>query len=205
MAEAPPITMRMQAWVYFVTWIQYAANHITRKCYTNVKNVMIKLGLSKMVLGRMDAGFMFTYAFGAPLAGQLGDMYDPSMVLGGAFDRLPTSLRLCFAHGGGSFAFLLGRLENAYRHRDIARGKASRPPSAYVERFSCDSAVFDERSLRCLVDVMGVERVMLGSDYPFPLGEQRVGSLVRGAEFLSQADKDAILGGNAREFFNLSV
>ena len=74
--------MRMQAWVYFVTWIQYAANHITRKCYTNVKNVMIKLGLSKMVLGRMDAGFMFTYAFGAPLAGQLGDMYDPSMVLG---------------------------------------------------------------------------------------------------------------------------
>ena len=68
MADAPPITMRLQAWVYFVTWIQYAANHITRKCYTNVKNVMIKLGLSKMVLGRMDAGFMFTYAFGAPLA-----------------------------------------------------------------------------------------------------------------------------------------
>ena len=39
MAEAPPITVKMQAWVYFVTWIQYAANHITRKCYTNVKNV----------------------------------------------------------------------------------------------------------------------------------------------------------------------
>ena len=41
MAESPPITVKMQAWVYFVTWIQYAANHITRKCYTNVKNVMI--------------------------------------------------------------------------------------------------------------------------------------------------------------------
>ena len=39
MADAPPITVKMQAWVYFVTWIQYAANHITRKCYTNVKNV----------------------------------------------------------------------------------------------------------------------------------------------------------------------
>ena len=39
MAESPPITVKMQAWVYFVTWIQYAANHITRKCYTNVKNV----------------------------------------------------------------------------------------------------------------------------------------------------------------------
>ena len=54
-AEIPP-----QAWVYFVTWVQYAANHVTRKCYTNVKNVMISLGLSKEVLGRMDAGFMFT-------------------------------------------------------------------------------------------------------------------------------------------------
>lgn len=78
----PEITTKMQAWVYFLTWVQYAANHLTRKCYTNVKNIMISKGLSKMVLGRMDAGFMFTYAFGAPLAGQLGDMYNPSKVLG---------------------------------------------------------------------------------------------------------------------------
>ncbi|KAJ8600563.1 hypothetical protein CTAYLR_007933 [Chrysophaeum taylorii] len=79
---APEITTRMQSWVFFITWVQYAANHITRKCYTNVKNIMISKGLSKLVLGRMDAGFMFTYAFGAPLAGQLGDMYNPSKVLG---------------------------------------------------------------------------------------------------------------------------
>jgi aminocarboxymuconate-semialdehyde decarboxylase len=151
--------------------------------------------------------FMMKWTVGMPAETQLSIA---AMILGGGFDVLEREdpeerLKICFAHGGGSFSFLLGRLENAYLHRDIARGKASRPPSAYVERFSCDSAVFDERSLRCLVDVMGVERVMLGSDYPFPLGEQRVGSLVRGAEFLSQADKDAILGGNAREFFNLSV
>ena len=55
---------------------------MTRKCYTNVKNVMIAKGLSKTVLGRMDAGFMFTYAFGAPMAGQLGDTYNASKVLG---------------------------------------------------------------------------------------------------------------------------
>uniref|UniRef100_A0A7S3JXP8 Major facilitator superfamily (MFS) profile domain-containing protein n=1 Tax=Aureoumbra lagunensis TaxID=44058 RepID=A0A7S3JXP8_9STRA len=76
------ITLKMQAWVYLVTWVQYAMNHVTRKCYTNVKNIFISKGLSKMVLGRMDAGFMFTYAFGAPLAGQLGDMFNPSKVLG---------------------------------------------------------------------------------------------------------------------------
>ena len=75
MAMSGEITTKMQAWVYFLTWVQYAANHLTRKCYTNVKNIMIAKGLSKMVLGRMDAGFMFTYAFGAPLAGQLGDIY----------------------------------------------------------------------------------------------------------------------------------
>ena len=63
-------------WVYFVTWWAYAANHITRKCYTNVKNVMKAKGLEVDVIGRMDAGFMFTYAFGAPAAGQLGDRCD---------------------------------------------------------------------------------------------------------------------------------
>lgn len=55
--------------------------------------------------------------------------------LGGAFDRLPRSLKLCFAHGGGAFAFLLPRMENAYLHRDIARGKAQMPPSHYTDRF----------------------------------------------------------------------
>jgi sugar phosphate permease len=48
----------LQAWVYMVTWVQYAANHVTRKCYTNVKNVMIEKGLTKNIIGRMDAGFM---------------------------------------------------------------------------------------------------------------------------------------------------
>ena len=66
--------------------------------------------------------------------------------------------------------------------------------------------MFDERALRCLVDTMTPGRVMLGSDYPFPLGEQRIGSLVRGAgDWLSPADKEAILGGNAVKFFNLNV
>lgn len=146
--------------------------------------------------------FMLKWTVGMPAETQLSIA---AMILGGAFDRLDQKLKVCFAHGGGSFAFLLGRLENAYLHRDIARGVAEHPPSHYLDRFSCDSAVFDHRSLRCLVDVVGTERVMLGSDYPFPLGEQQVGSLVRSADFLDQAAKDAILGGNAREFFNLKV
>jgi aminocarboxymuconate-semialdehyde decarboxylase len=128
-----------------------------------------------------------------------------SLILGGAFDRLPKSLRLCFAHGGGSFAFLLGRLENAWRNRDVARGKSALPPSAYTERFYVDSAVFDARALRLLIEVMGEERVMLGSDYPFPLGEQRVGSLIRDMESLQAGARQKLLVDNARRFLGLAA
>lgn len=124
------------------------------------------------------------------------------MILGGAFDRLPRELRICFAHGGGSFAFLLGRLDNAWRRREIARGEASAPPSTYVDRFSVDSLVHDGRALRYLVDVMSPEAVMLGSDYPFPLGEEHPGRCVRACRF--DADVEArLLGANAVEFLGL--
>lgn len=66
-----------------------------------------------------------------------------------------------------------------------------------------DSAVFDARALRLLVEVMGEERVMLGSDYPFPLGELRVGKLVRDLQGLSAATRAKLLVGNARRFLGL--
>ncbi|GII75155.1 2-hydroxy-3-carboxy-6-oxo-7-methylocta-2,4-dienoa te decarboxylase [Sphaerisporangium rufum] len=125
------------------------------------------------------------------------------LILSGAFERLPRSLRLCFCHGGGSFPYLLGRADNAWRNRDIVRADSPVPPSEYVSRFYVDSAVFDPRALRLLVDVMGVERVMLGTDYPFPLGELSPGATVRECAELTDAARSRILGGNAREFFGL--
>ena len=76
-------------------------------------------------------------------------------------------------------------------------------PSSYARRFHVDSAVFDPQALRLLTDVMGPDRVMLGSDYPFPLGEQRIGNLIRDAEFLSKDDRNRLLRGNAEAFFSL--
>jgi aminocarboxymuconate-semialdehyde decarboxylase len=143
--------------------------------------------------------YMMPWTVGMPAETQLGIV---AMILGGAFDKLPQSLRICFAHGGGSFAFLLGRLENAWRHHPVAHGVCELPPSQYLNRFYVDSAVFDERALQFLVGTMGAERVMLGSDYPFPLGEHRVGTLIR-ASRLSAPAKDRLLGGNAEEFFGL--
>ncbi|MFZ8909659.1 MAG: amidohydrolase family protein [Candidatus Nanopelagicales bacterium] len=127
-----------------------------------------------------------------------------SMILGGVFDRVDERLRICFAHGGGSFPYWLGRLDNAWHQRPDLVGVSARPPADYLHRFSVDSVVFDERALRLLVDTMGADHVMLGSDYPYPLGERPAGAVVRGATFLSEDDRARILGGNAESFLNLT-
>jgi aminocarboxymuconate-semialdehyde decarboxylase len=145
--------------------------------------------------------YMMPWTVGMPAETQLGIV---AMILGGAFDKLPAKLRICFAHGGGSFAFLIGRLENAWQHHPVAHGECNLPPSQYLNRFSVDSAVFDDRALQFLVGTIGAERVMLGSDYPFPLGEHRVGSLIR-ASSLTAGEKSRLLGENASAFFARSV
>ena len=143
--------------------------------------------------------YMMPWTVGMPAETQLGIV---AMILGGAFDKLPANLKICFAHGGGSFAFLLGRMENAWKHHPAARGICELPPSQYVRRFSVDSAVFDARALQFLIETMGTERVMLGSDYPFPLGEHGIGSLIRSSRQTAAA-KARLLGGNAVEFLGL--
>ena len=124
-----------------------------------------------------------------------------ALILGGAFDQLPESLRICVAHGGGSFPFWLGRADNAWHRRgDLVRGRSTHPPSRYVNRFFVDTVVFDPAALRLLVDTMGVDRVVLGSDYPYPLGERPVGQVVRKAEFLTERQRDLLLSENALRF-----
>jgi aminocarboxymuconate-semialdehyde decarboxylase len=140
--------------------------------------------------------YMMPWTVGMPAETQLGIV---AMILGGAFDKLPANLRICFAHGGGSFAFLLGRLQNAWQHHPAARGNCQLAPSQYLNRFYVDSAVFDERALQFLVEKMSAERVMLGSDYPFPLGEHPIGSLIRSSHLMPAA-KARLLGENAAEF-----
>jgi aminocarboxymuconate-semialdehyde decarboxylase len=149
---------------------------------------------------RMAGRYMLPWLVGMAAETQLSIL---SLMLSGAFEHLPVNLRICFCHGGGSFAYLLGRAENAWHQRDLVRKDSPRPPSAYLDRFHVDSAVFDPRALRLLVDVMGPDHVMLGTDYPFPLGEQNPGSVIRGSD-LTPAEQAALLGGTARRFFNLA-
>ncbi|MDG1708302.1 MAG: amidohydrolase family protein, partial [Emcibacteraceae bacterium] len=144
--------------------------------------------------------YMLQWLVAMPAETQLSIL---SLVLSGAFERLPKSLKLCFAHGGGSFAYLMGRVDNAWRERDIVRKDCPNLPSSYMDRFYVDSAVFSEDALDLLVKCSGTERVMFGTDYPFPLGEIDMGALVRNHSNLSDEQKASILGSNASNFFDI--
>jgi aminocarboxymuconate-semialdehyde decarboxylase len=123
-----------------------------------------------------------------------------AMILGGVFDAVGPQLRICFAHGGGSFPFWVGRMDNAWHARRDIVGVSELPPSAYLDRFYVDSAVFDERALRLLVDTLGADRVLLGSDYPYPFGERPAGGLVRRSTLLDDAARSKVLCTNAAAY-----
>ncbi len=152
-----------------------------------------------MMAAQRMPNYMTPWTVGMPAETQLALV---ALIVSGALDRLPASLRICFAHGGGSFAFLLGRLQNAWEQQPLARGAAQFPPNHYLNRFYVDSAVFDERTLQFLVEIMGQDRVLLGSDFPFPLGEERVGTLIRGSRLTLDA-KAKLLGANAQTWLDL--
>jgi len=126
-----------------------------------------------------------------------------SLHFGGVLDRLPT-LKLALAHGGGSYPFTLGRLQHGFEVRpDLCAHKTNTTPKDSMNRFVIDSLVHDENTLRYLIEHVGVERIALGSDYPFPLGESVPGGLIRSLTDISSESRDRMLGGTAMEFLGL--
>ena len=121
-----------------------------------------------------------------------------SLIFGGVFDRFP-QLRVAIAHGGGSFPFTLGRIEHGHRSRpDLVAKDNPNSPRDYLKRFFVDSLVHDTQALLYLVDLFGEDQIVLGSDYPFPLGEDRPGQLVEAS--LPEKARDQILYRNALRF-----
>jgi aminocarboxymuconate-semialdehyde decarboxylase len=101
-----------------------------------------------------------------------------SMIFGGVLERLP-NLRVAFAHGGGSFPGTIGRIEHGFHVRpDLVAKDNPISPLAYLGRFWVDSLVHDLATLDTIVKLFGADKVCLGSDYPFPLGELVPGSLI---------------------------
>jgi aminocarboxymuconate-semialdehyde decarboxylase len=127
-----------------------------------------------------------------------------SLLFGGVFERLPR-LRFCFAHGGGAFPSTIGRIEHGFRVRpDLCAVCNDKSPRSYLGKFYVDSLVHDEDALRSLLKLVGADRIALGSDYPFPLGEEEPGQLIESLQDLSPAVKDRLLAGTALEFLGLA-
>jgi aminocarboxymuconate-semialdehyde decarboxylase len=122
-----------------------------------------------------------------------------SVIFGGVLERLPR-LRIAFAHGGGSFPGTFGRIEHGFHARpDLVAVDNPHPPSAYLKRIYVDSLVHEARALRLVLDLFGSERVALGTDYPFPLGEGRPGALIDSLK-LEAPVRDRLRFGTALEW-----
>ncbi len=125
------------------------------------------------------------------------------LAMGGVLDRLP-DLRIGLAHGGGAFPFTIGRIAHGHAVRpDLCAVDCETSPRDFLDRFVYDSLVHDADALRHLLRLVGADRVALGSDYPFPLGEHRPGELVRSMSDLDATTRDRVLGGTAMEFLGV--
>ncbi len=128
-----------------------------------------------------------------------------SLIFSDTMQKFP-KLRLAFAHGGGAFPFTLGRIERGYNVRpDLCAPHTSVPPREQIRSIYLDTLVHDANALRYLIDLFSPERLALGSDYPFPLGEAEAGSLIESMDDLTDEVKHRLLAGTALEFLNLAA
>jgi aminocarboxymuconate-semialdehyde decarboxylase len=122
------------------------------------------------------------------------------LICGGVLERLP-KLRLCFAHAGGAFPYVLGRLDRAFHVRPEARQRITQPPSAWARSLYVDSQSLDAASLRFALEKHGADHVVMGSDYPFGLGEPDPVGFVQGAGVGADA-ASAIMDANVQAFMH---
>jgi aminocarboxymuconate-semialdehyde decarboxylase len=124
------------------------------------------------------------------------------LIFGGVFERFP-GLRVILAHGGGYFPYQLGRLDHGYAARQEARERIPRRPSEYLGSIYCDSLTHNDLSLRFLLDRIGDDHVVIGSDYPFGMRSQAPVDLVRGLR-LGRGAEARVLGRNLARLLNVA-
>ncbi|HEX6893095.1 MAG TPA: amidohydrolase family protein [Chryseolinea sp.] len=126
-----------------------------------------------------------------------------SMIFGGIFEKLP-KLRVNFAHAGGSFLFTIGRIQHGFECRpDLVAIDNNVKPKHYLGKFWVDSVTHDELMLEYVLKLQGSKRVMLGSDYPFPLGDLEIGKFIENMN-LDNSIKEDIFHVAAMEWLDIS-
>lgn len=124
------------------------------------------------------------------------------LIFGGVFERYP-GLKFCVVHGGGFAPFQIGRMDRGFEKKPgLTAEHITRPPKEYLKQLYLDTVVHDHGVLRYLVDLMGADHLLLGTDYPFEMGDDDPVGFVRSAGLKPQ-DQAAILSGNATRLFDL--
>jgi len=128
-----------------------------------------------------------------------------SMVFSGIFDRYP-NLRVMFSHASGAFLATLGRIEHGWRCRpDLVAVDNPNNPRSYVGKFWVDSITHDARLMDYVLELQGADKVVMGSDYPFPLGDLEFGQYLETEMDLSEAQRKAIFHGAALDWLDLDL
>ncbi len=123
------------------------------------------------------------------------------LIFGGVLDRFPT-LDIVLPHAGGAFPWLVGRLNRGWEKRQDLKHIAQ-PPKAYLRRFHYDTIGYDDAVVDYLVRHVGADRVLMGSDYCFPIAYERPADIVTGNPLLAPEHHAPILEGNARRLLRL--
>ncbi|RNB90504.1 amidohydrolase [Brevibacillus fluminis] len=140
----------------------------------------------------------FMYTVGMPSETALAAA---SLIASGSMEKFPR-LKICFAHGGGSFPYILPRLDQGWHVWPHLR-LTTHPPSHYAKNFYFDSLVYDPLNIKYMVDRFGHDKVIMGSDYPFLLREIPPGQVIDETISLTEEQRRSMLGENALRFLNV--
>ena len=156
--------------------------------------MMIHQSGSTMVTPRLDKYH---------LTNTIGNLADravtfASFVFGGVMDRYP-NLRVLLCHGGGYTCYGIGRMDRGWQVRSEARVNIQQPPSAYLNKFYYDCLTQNEAALRYLIDTVGIDKVLFGTDWPFDMCFDWPVSWILGLESLTQVEKESILYKNLEQ------
>jgi len=124
------------------------------------------------------------------------------LIFGGVLDRHP-KLKVVVAHGGGYLGSYPFRMDHAWRARPDCRVNIKRKPTDYLRRLYFDTIVFDPRALGHLVDLWGADHILLGTDYPYDMGDYDPLGAIKAVKKLKAAERDAIAGGNAARLLGI--
>ena len=141
----------------------------------------------------------FLNLIGHPIEASIAISY---LIFDGVMERHP-GLKICVSHGGGYLPSYAGRMDHAYHAREDVREGLPNPPTHYLKQFYFDSIVFEPDQLEFLIKKYGADHILLGTDYPYDMGETDPIGLLQKVRNLSEEELTKVRGGNAIELLNL--